>query len=164
MNRLTRLHLIAGAVWIAIFGAIYLYMDSKLRPTVAQSVTADGKTIEIRIPRSVDGHYYVQGAVNAHPVVFMVDTGASIVTISERVARAAGLAEGAPASFNTAAGTVAGRMIPKQEVMAGTLRIAGLRVAVMPEMSDHGLLGQNFLRHLEVIQTGGELVLRPRPQ
>ena len=35
----------------------------------------------MRIPQSVDGHFYVEASVNGRPVRFLVDSGATMTTI-----------------------------------------------------------------------------------
>lgn len=153
-------HLTALAIWIALSGALYLYFDAYHKPTVAVADAAAGGD-GVTIPRSRDGHYYVRGAINGHPVDFMVDTGAGAVSVSHEIARRAGLPRGAPARFMTANGDVMGEMVPGQTVEAGGIVVQGLSVGV----GLHGevaLLGQNFLRKVEVVQSNDKMVLRVR--
>jgi aspartyl protease family protein len=156
-------HVTALILWILIFAAVYLYFDSRLQPSVA--TVSDLAQGEIRIPRSRDGHYYVAGMVNGHPLTFVVDTGASAVTVSAGFARQAGMPGGVPTRFSTAGGVVTGETVPDQVVVAGGIRVSGLRVAVSSQMERHApaLLGQNFLRKIDVIQSGDQMVLRLKP-
>lgn len=155
-------HGTALVVWLAISAVIYFAVDSYQKPVVATLKDVDGATGEIVIPRSRDGHYYVEGTINNHPIVFMIDTGASLVSVGERVARAAGLLKGAVARFQTAGGEVMGEMVMGVAVEAAGIRIEGLRVAVGPDLGPRGvaLLGQNFLRRIEVTQRDDQMVLR----
>jgi aspartyl protease family protein len=157
-SRLPLGHITALAVWIAIFGAIYLYFDARQKPTIAVA-SADLAGGEVTIPRSRDGHYYVRGSINGHPVDFMVDTGASMVSIGRDIARSAGLPSGMPASFSTANGTVMGEIVSGQTVEAGGIVVRGLSVGV-GVVGDMALLGQNFLRRVDVLQSGDKMVLR----
>ena len=106
-TRLAWGHVTALAIWIAISGAAYLYFDARQKPTIitARADLAGGQVV---IPRSRDGHYYIRGAIRGQTVDFMVDTGASIVSVSRAVARKANLPAGIPANFSTAGGMVAG--------------------------------------------------------
>lgn len=155
-------HGTALIVWLGISAVIYYAVDSYQKPVVATLKDTDGATGEIVIPRSRDGHYYVEGTINNHPIIFMIDTGASVVSIGERVARAAGLPSGAPARFQTAGGEVMGEMVTGVAVEAAGIRVEGLRVAVGPDLGPSGvaLLGQNFLRRIEVTQRDDRMVLR----
>lgn len=152
----------ALAVWVAICAAIYAVIDARLKPTVAMASKAEMARGEVLIPRSRDGHYYVKGSINGTPVTFMVDTGASTVSVGADFARRAGLPRGEPARFNTAGGVIEGEMVANQTVEAGGIRVTSLRVGVGMRMSagDPALLGQNFLRYVDVIQSADRMVLR----
>jgi aspartyl protease family protein len=159
MPKLQVQHYAAGLIWIALMGLCYLYFESRARP--AASLTHGG---EISIPRSPDGHFYVSGTINAMPVNFLVDTGASSVSVSREQALRMGLSHGHAAEFATAGGVVQGEIFDNVTVAIGGLRVEGLRVGSVPNMGAEALLGQNFLRHLEVLIRGDALVLRAQVQ
>ena len=77
-------------------------------------------------------------------MTFLVDTGASLVPVSNELALKVGLAPGAPAMFGTAGGPTAGRIVPEASGRVGGIRVDGIRVAV--GTGEQALLGQNFLR------------------
>ena len=154
-------HLVWAVVWLGLLGAGYLIAERLLAPPAVVRVVARGQN-EIVVPVARDGHYYLDGSVNNVPVRFMVDTGASYVSVGAGFAQEAGLRDGIRASFNTANGTVEGRIVKNQIVRVDAMEIAGLSIAVMPEQRGDALLGQNFLRHFEVIQSAGALRLRIR--
>lgn len=155
-------HITALILWLAIFGAMYLFMDAKIQPQVATVTGLDMARGEVVIPRSRDGHYYVGGFINGRPLTFMVDTGASTVVVSTDLAAKIGLTSGVPAAFKTAGGMVWGETVSDQTIEAGGIQLTGLRVGVVMQMDqrDYALLGQNFLRHIDVIQSGDQMVLR----
>ena len=155
-------HVTALALWIAGFGVMYLYMDSFIKPKVATVSSVDAARGEVVIPRSRDGHYYVSGSINGQAVTFMVDTGASTVFVSADMAQRTGMPRGVPTRFKTAGGEIMGETVADQTIEAGGIRLAGLSVAVAMQMDAGGyaLLGQNFLRYVDVIQSGDQMVLR----
>lgn len=155
-------HIVALTIWIIISTAIYLYFDARQKPTIAVA-SADLASGQIIIPRSIDGHYYVRGAINGHPVDFMVDTGASIVSISHDIALSTGLPGGIPANFLTANGTVMGRIVSGQTIEAGGIVVEDLNIGIGVG-GNIALLGQNFLRKVDVLQSGDKMVLRVRTQ
>ena len=109
---------------------------------------------------SRDGHYYLKGALNGVPLTFMIDTGATYVSVGEDFARSARLPQGVTGYFSTAGGAVEGRIVKDQVVEAEGFRVSGLSVAVTPLQGKAGLLGQNFLRRFEVSQSAGLMRLR----
>ncbi|SFP62600.1 aspartyl protease family protein [Nitrosomonas cryotolerans] len=153
-------HISALVTWIAIFSVAYVYFEIRQEPMVA--VAEEGLIPgEIVIPRSLDGHYYIRGSINGYPVDFMVDTGASVVSVNDHFSKKASLPSGTPVSLSTAGGIVTGEIISGQTVEAGGISIKGLSVSVGIQ-SEMALLGQNFLRRVDVIQSNDKMILRIR--
>ena len=146
------------AFWLLVMGALYATMKQVIKPTPLV-VSASG---ELLIARSRDGHFYVAGTVSGRPVTFLVDTGASMVVVSEKFADAAGLAPGQPAIFKTANGDLQGRIVPGVTVSVGPVSISGARVGVglVGGNPDMALLGQSFLSRFEVVLSGDRMILR----
>jgi aspartyl protease family protein len=150
------------AIWIAIFSVVFVYFNARQEPIIA--VVKEGVTQgEVVIPRSPDGHYYVRGSINGYPIDFMVDTGASIVSVSKEFSKAANLPNGAPANFSTAGGVVTGEIVSGQIVEAGGIAVKGLSVSIGMQ-GRMALLGQNFLRRIDVIQSNDKMILRVRTE
>jgi len=148
-----------SAVWFGLIAAGFFVADRLTRqPPVAHRVSAGAQ--EIAIPVSRDGHYYLDGAINGVPLKFMIDTGATYVSVGEEFARAARLPRGIPGTFSTANGSVEGEIVQNLDVKADAFRVSGLSVAVTPSQGDVGLLGQNFLRRFDVSQSAGVMRLR----
>ncbi|RTL48135.1 MAG: TIGR02281 family clan AA aspartic protease [Rhodocyclaceae bacterium] len=153
-------HFRALLIWLAVLAVAYWGFDRYLAPkAVTTAAPASG---QVDVPRSQDGHYYLKGAINGRPLIFMVDTGASSVAVSADFARAAGLPKGYPLRFSTANGSAEGELVSGQTVEAGGLTVSNIEVSVgiRMEQPDMALLGQSFLRHVEVVQSGDRLVLR----
>jgi aspartyl protease family protein len=156
-------HTGALVAWFALCGAFYVFFDSQQKPKVAVASGLDQARGEIVIPRSRDGHYYVAGSIQGHPVTFMVDTGATTVVVAERFARKAGLPAGRRTRFETAGGTVSGETVSGMTVEAAGIEVSGISVGVGLQMDDDvALLGQNFLRRVEMVQSGDQMILRIR--
>jgi aspartyl protease family protein len=81
--------------WLVVMAVMYLAMQHFLKPAQAK-VMADGT---VRIERGLDGHFRVKGYVNDQPVTFMVDTGATSVSVTDALAERAGL-EGGESAFS----------------------------------------------------------------
>jgi aspartyl protease family protein len=149
-----------AAFWLLSAGLAYVAFDAIVSPKVASAVADSGSGVVV-IDRSYDQHFYVAGAINGHPVTFMVDTGASVVSVSADLARKLGLPAGAPAVFETFGGRISGRMVPDVTVEAGGIRVEGIRVGV-GNTGRQALLGQNFLNKVDLTQTAERMTLRVR--
>ena len=149
-------------IWVVIFSVVYVFFDSQQKPRIATG-KGGGTFGQVIIPRSLDGHYYVRGSINGHPVDFMVDTGASVVSISKSLAKKANLPNGVPANFSTAGGMVSGEVVSSQSVEAGGIVVDGISVSVGIQ-GDVALLGQNFLRRVDVLQSNDTMTLQIRAQ
>ena len=149
------------AFWLVVMAGLYLVMERTRQPRAAVQA-ADGALV---IPRGSDGHFRVAGSINGQPVVFMVDTGASVIAVTDALAQRAGLEGGEVTQFRTANGLRPGRVVVAQSVAVGPLRVSGLRVGTgyTGEVAGDALLGQNFLQHFDVQMQRDRMVLRPHP-
>ena len=149
------------AFWLVVMAALYLVMDRVRQPRAAVQA-ADGTLV---IPRGSDGHFHVAGSINGQPVLFMVDTGASLVVVTDALAQRAGLQGGRATQFQTANGVRQGRVVQAQSVEVQSFVVTGLTVGVgySGENVESALLGQNFLQHFEVQLQRDRMVLRPHP-
>ena len=154
--------LLHTVVWLVIIAAAAWffrgYLEGEHNPNRAPQVTGSG---EIVLKRNRAGHYVAGGAINGHPVTFLVDTGATQIAVPRELADQLGLKRGLPVELMTAAGPARGYMTKLRSVDLASLHLedanAIVAEAMHPEMV---LLGMNFLRHLEITQRGDELILR----
>lgn len=151
--------------WVLFLGLLTVffnnYLEKQYNPNTKLQETIDpGGSYQVILKRNRYGHYVTTGLINGQAVTFLLDTGATNISIPENVARRLGLKRGAPHSVMTANGsiTVYGTLL--DSVAIGPLEIRGLRGGINPHMGgDEILLGMNFLKHLELIQRGGQLIL-----
>lgn len=144
--------------WLVLMAAVYGAMEYVLQPRqVTVSLAGD-----MAIPRARDGHFYVAGTVAGQAVIFLVDTGASHVTVSRQLADDAGLGPGTPTRFHTANGVIDGRIVADVPVSVGPANVSGVRVAVglVGIDRDKALLGQSFLSRFQITLTRDEMVLK----
>ncbi len=146
--------------WLFIGGLLFALMSYFIKPKQA-TVTARG---ELVIQRSQDGHFYTLGHINGHELKFMVDTGASLVSVSEAFARKALLRTGRSTTFRTANGERPGRIVDGVSISIGPIVVSNLQVGVGLTGGDdnEALLGQSFLSKFDVRMGKDELVLKPR--
>jgi aspartyl protease family protein len=148
-------HFLAAAIWIALSAAVYWIVDSQTAPKVATAATGGA----IVIPRSMDGHFYVAGALDGQRVDFLIDTGASTTSVSAEIARQIGLPPGRPVTLHTANGITQGAATQVRTLVLGGITLQHVNIVVLPHLSGHALLGQNVLRHLEVSQSADRMVI-----
>jgi aspartyl protease family protein len=146
--------------WLLIMGFVYLGMNHFMK-TKAAVVSASG---DLRIKRGLDGHFHVPGTINGQPIVFLVDTGATHVSVNEAFAQSANLQGGEKGQAHTANGVITVRNVRDATVAISNASVSGLTVSVglMGDKSDQGLLGQNFLSKFDVSMTNQEMILKPR--
>jgi aspartyl protease family protein len=97
------------------------------------------------------GHVILNAAVNGAPIRMLVDTGASLVTLSPEDARAAGIAPGElvyRGRVNTANGVARMAPVTLREVRIDQLSIYDVPAAVMENLTG-SLLGMSFLSRLQ---------------
>jgi clan AA aspartic protease (TIGR02281 family) len=106
------------------------------------------------------GHYSAHGSVNGEPVDFLVDTGATRVTLSPDLADRLGLTPGTPMEIQTATGQTTNYDIMLDSVRIGGIELHRVKGAINPHTRDERvLLGMSFLRRLNFQQTGLGLIL-----
>lgn len=115
----------------------------------------------MEIHQHSDGHYHIAGAVNDTPVTYLIDTGASLTSLSQATADRAGVTDCKPASFRTASGTISGCVGRVAQLTIGNYLVNNAVVAVMPDMEVE-LLGMNILSQFQISQTNGVLRLARR--
>jgi aspartyl protease family protein len=115
-------------------------------PTVRQ--VSGANSLILRAGR--DGHVTVDAVVNGTPVRFLVDTGATLVTLTPKDAAAVGVGSGLSYSltFETANGRTHAAPVRLREVRIGQLEIDDVDGAVVQNVST-SLLGQSFLSRLQ---------------
>ncbi|HZF42057.1 MAG TPA: TIGR02281 family clan AA aspartic protease [Sphingomonadaceae bacterium] len=151
--------------WVAIFAVGFVLVSVKddvsdvLVGRASDTAVADGSVV--RIPISGDGHFWVDARINGAPVRLMVDSGATVTTLSPTTARAAGIEpSGLPVLVGTANGTIQIRRGRAERFEVGTIVREDLSVHLANE--DFDVVGMNFLGKLTRWSVEGRwLILQP---
>jgi aspartyl protease family protein len=120
------------------------------RATQAEPVTVAAVNT-LAYPVDARGHVLLDAVVNGAPVRFLVDTGASLVTLTPADARAAGLSPRQLAfdeRASTANGLVRMASVTLREIRLGQLSVGDVPAAVIENLSV-SLLGMSFLNRLQ---------------
>jgi len=107
---------------------------------------------ELELLQADNGHYFSSGTINDMPVVFLIDTGATTVSLSSELAIRAGIRKCRSHQVMTANGSVDACMATVPEITFGAFQLINVEVTVMPNMSDEALLGMNVLRNFRIEQ------------
>ena len=106
----------------------------------------------LRYPAGASGHVMLKAEVNGSPVRFMLDTGASFVTLTPEAAEAAGLTPSAlrfSESVSTANGVVRVAPVRLREMRLGQLTVEDVDAVVVETPLPISLLGMSFLKRLD---------------
>lgn len=155
--------------WVAIFGVAFILfafrddfssLGQRLRAEATGAPIEQGG--EMRIPISEDGHFWVDAEVNGHSTRFLVDSGASVTTISARTAEAAKIEP----TIRTMMVETANGVVEMPRAYADRLTIGLIErreFAVNINRGDSSnVLGMNFLSSLSSWRVQGNyLVLQP---
>ena len=152
-------------LWIAalaMLGGLYLFFslfEEGPGGGTTSSFDASGAAMVV-IEQDRNGHYEADGQINGQAVVFLVDTGATDVALPESAARALGLDFGPRVTVMTAAGPSNAWMTRLDEVVVGNIRRRNVRASITSGEFDGILLGMSFLKHYDLQQSDGRLVIR----
>lgn len=120
----------------------------------ATTQTSSGNR-DASIPKSADGHYWAEANVNGSAIRFLVDTGATAVSLSPEDARRLGFD---PANLtydykvNTAAGEARAAKVQLGSVSVGDARVEGVDAYVIEKGLGQSLLGMSYLGRLSNFQ------------
>jgi aspartyl protease family protein len=149
-------------IWLSALGvlaglyALFSMLDQNGGTVI--SVDAGGAAM-IVLEQDRNGHYQVEGQINNQTVEFLVDTGATDVAVPESIARALGLEFGPRIKVMTAAGPSQAWMTRLSEVSIGGIRRRDVRATITSGEFNEILLGMSFLRHYNLQQQDGKLVI-----
>lgn len=107
------------------------------------------------------GHFAVEGSINHKPITFMLDTGASTVSISRDFAVHAGIdtANCRKQQYQTANGVITACNTLARELTLGHFRMTNVEVSVQDNLSTGPLLGMNVIGRFRMEMRSGAMTL-----
>ncbi len=110
------------------------------------------------------GHFVNTGTINGRMMQYMVDTGATTISIGRTDAERMGLnyQGGEPVRMNTANGVAQGWRMRLDSVRLGDVEVLGVDAIVTPQPMPYVLLGNNFLTQFQMTRLNDQMVLEKR--
>ncbi len=128
--------------------------------SVQTTIASDGSR-EVVLERNRSGHYLANGTINGLSVEFLLDTGATNISVPQRIANRLGLRRGPAVRTRTASGVVITYATRLDSVTLGEVSASGVAANINPHMpGDQILLGMSFLRRFDLLQQGDRLTIR----
>lgn len=149
-------------------GAVVVIDGKPVKLGLNQSIAGNFKKRErgsLKIYPDSVGMYFVDGSINGQKTRFLVDTGATFVTLSGKKANQLNIdfRKGVPNTVQTAAAMVQAWVVKLDSVSVGGIRVRNVDATVIAgaQPSDV-LLGNSFLEHTQMQKAGAVLELKKR--
>ena len=157
------------------FGGVTLIAVEKERATIEvegkRRVLQRGQTYSssagasdrqsVTLAAGAGGHFAAEGLVNGGSVRFVIDTGATMVTLpgSDAVRLGIDYRKGQVGTTQTAAGPTTAYRVRLDSVRVGGIELSNIDGLVIEQGLPIALLGMSFLNRVEMKQEGGRLTM-----
>lgn len=133
-------------------------------PFNADARAEGGDQRRIVLHAGANGHFRTAGQINGRTVNFIVDTGASVVSLSVTDADAIGLPykSGQMVQVGTANGVTVGWVTKLATVRLGSVDVYDVEALVTPAPMPYVLLGNSYLTRFQMTRTNDQMVLERR--
>ena len=145
---------------------VMVEIDGKKRPLrVGQhavgTVSADGSG-KVILTADSRGHFMTMGMINGTSVKFMVDTGATMVSLGASEARRLGIdtSKGQRGMSSTANGMAPVTKVKLDTVRVGDETLNNVDALIGQTDMPYALLGMSFLNRMEMQRDGGTMTLK----
>jgi aspartyl protease family protein len=151
--------------WLLVLGLLYWFFEGQIslqinpNQQLLSHTGNSGEKVTI-LKRNKAGHYVGTALFNGIAMEFMLDTGATVVAVSEQAAQKLGMPKGQRYQVSTANGTTVAYDSQLASLQLGDIVLTNIRASVTPGL--HGteiLLGMSALKQLEFTQQQDELKL-----
>ena len=149
-------------------GAVVVVDGNRQKLGLNQSIAGNFKKPDrarLKVYPDSLGMYYVKGKINGVATSFLVDTGATFITMSGNHASLLKIdyRQGIPSSAQTAAAVVPVWQIKLDSVSIGGIELRNVEAIVIAgEQPANVLLGNSFLRRTDMQQAGSVLEIEKR--
>ena len=145
-------------VWAALALGVYYLADNVQNPNKAWRLGSDAS--EVILKRGLDGHYRAEALINNQKVDVLVDTGATGVAISQKIADKLKLKSIAAVRTSTANGDTVGYMVRLESVKVGGVEAKNVSATIAPGLDGDVLLGMSFLGRMDVRLFNNQMTIK----
>ncbi|HYN54482.1 MAG TPA: retropepsin-like aspartic protease [Methylotenera sp.] len=149
--------LVVSIVWLILAGLIYYFADNIQNPNKIDRL---GSESTVMLKRGLDGHYRAEALINGEKIDVLIDTGATGVAISQRIADKLQLKSINAVRTNTANGDSIGYMVRLDEVKVGGVEAHNVAAMIAPGLDGDVLLGMSFLGRMDVRLYKGQMTIK----
>jgi len=144
-------------LWLALAAGIFYLAESALNPNKIANL---GEAPSVVLKRGLDGHYRAEAMINGKKVNVLVDTGATGVAISQRLADELGLKSRNAIRTMTANGETVAYMTRLESVKLGGIEAKNVAAVIAPGLGGDALLGMSFLARMDVRLYQGTMTIK----
>jgi aspartyl protease family protein len=154
--------------WLLLLALLYWFFEDQIslqinpNQQLQSQVGSAGEKITV-LKRNKAGHYVGTALFNGVAMEFMLDTGATVVAVSEQAAKKIGLPKGQRYQVSTANGTTVAYDSRLNSLQLGDIVLTDVTASIAPGLAGSDiLLGMSALKQLEFSQQQDELKLIQR--
>ena len=143
-------------IWLLLAAGLFYFFNKQYHPNTSEKL---GSSSEVVLVRDLTGHYRADAFINGIEIPVMVDTGATDVAISQRVADKLGIKSTDAIRTQTANGYAVAYMTRLNSVKLGGIEAHNVAAIITPNLEGDMLLGMSFLNRMDVRLYKGTMTL-----
>ena len=145
-------------IWIALVLVVFYLVDNIQNPNKAWRLGDNANIVTLK--RGLDGHYRAEALINNTEVDVLVDTGATGVAISQKVADKLNLKSIDAVRTMTANGDTVSYMVRLESVKVGGVEAKNVAATIAPGLDGEVLLGMSYLGRMDVRLFNNEMTIK----
>jgi aspartyl protease family protein len=138
-------------------GDFQVFLQKERKPSAEQRISAG----VVELQQNADGHFYIEGSISGAPLTFLVDTGASITTLTKEASLLIDTAGCRAGKSSTANGVVDVCVAAVPDMRIGPYTVSHSLAAVNAN-TETNLLGMNVLGQFQISTENGVMRLSRR--
>ncbi|HSI24001.1 MAG TPA: retropepsin-like aspartic protease [Methylotenera sp.] len=155
---MSRSTVVFSFIWVALVIGVYYLADNIQNPNKAWRLGDNANIVTLK--RGLDGHYRAEALINNQKVDVLVDTGATGVAISQKVADKLQLKSLQAVRTMTANGDTVSYMVRLDSVKVGGVEAKNVAATIAPGLDGDVLLGMSYLGRMDMRLFNNEMTIK----